>query len=172
MTARSAPSSRLRLDMPVMYLKGVGPSRAEALNKLGILTAGDLLYHIPHRYEDASTVAPIASLEPGMQGTVIGRVISKGVIPTRKGLRIFQAVLRDDTGMMEVSWPGQPFLDRTINKGDVLLVTGSIAEAMAGRSRLAFEELFFVQLLQLRAKELARERRAGITFTNKRDLTS
>ena len=40
MTARSAPSSRLRLDMPVMYLKGVGPSRAEALNKLGILTAG------------------------------------------------------------------------------------------------------------------------------------
>ena len=33
---------------------------------------GDLLYHVPHRYEDASTVAPISSLEPGMQGTVIG----------------------------------------------------------------------------------------------------
>ena len=54
------------------------------------------------------------------------RVISKGVIPTRKGLRIFQAVLRDDTGMIEVSWPGQPFLDRTIAKGDVLLVTGTV----------------------------------------------
>ena len=61
-----------------------------------------------------------------MQGTVIGTVISKGVIPTRKGLRIFQAVLRDDTGMIEVSWPGQPFLDRTIDKGDVLLVTGNV----------------------------------------------
>src|SRR4029078_2987543 len=190
----------------------------------------------PHRYEDATTVTPIKSLEPGMHGTMIGTVISKGVIPTRKGLRIFQAVLRDDTGMIEVSWPAQPFLDRTINKGDVLLVTGSvrffhgrqfqprefvnlgdeecattqgrvlsvypateglsfklirsiidthldallplvseylppdviamsetpkigdalrmvhrpstIAEAMAGRARLAFEELFFVQLLQ------------------------
>jgi ATP-dependent DNA helicase RecG len=124
---RDAPrQQRLRLDTPVTYLKGVGPARAEALRRLGIVTAGDLLYHIPHRYEDASTVSTIASLEPGMQGTVIGRVVSKGVLPTRKGLRIFQAVLRDDTGMIEVSWPGQPFLDRTIRKDDVLLVSGAV----------------------------------------------
>ena len=96
---RDAPrQTRLRLDTPVTYLKGVGPARAEALKRLGVVTAGDLLFHIPHRYEDASTIAPIASLETGMQGTVIGRVISKGVLPTRKGLRIFQAVLQDDTG--------------------------------------------------------------------------
>jgi ATP-dependent DNA helicase RecG len=255
-----AGKQRLFLDTPVTYLKGVGPVRAEALRRLGIVTAGDLLFHVPHRYEDASTVAPIKSLEPGMQGTVIGTVISKGVIPTRKGLRIFQAVLRDETGMIEVSWPGQPFLDRTIDKGDVLLVTGnvrffhgrqlqprefvnlgtedsgtaqgrvlsvypateglsfklirsiidthidallpqvveylpadllkqaqvpgiaealrkvhrpsSIAEAMQGRSRLAFEELFFVQLLQQRAKELSREKRKGISFVNRRELTT
>ena len=259
MTGRARPG-RLYLDTPVTYLKGVGPARAEALRRLGVVTAGDLLFHVPHRYEDASTVTPIRTLEPGMNGTVIGTVISKGVIPTRKGLRIFQAVLRDETGMIEVSWPGQPFLDRTIDKGDVLLVTGnvrffhgrqlqpreylnlgdeegataegrvlavypateglsfkqiraiveahldallplvteylppdilrlagvpgigdalrmvhrpaSIGEAMAGRARLAFEELFFVQLLHLRAKDLARERRRGITFENRRDLTT
>ena len=62
----------------------------------------------------------------GCTARSIGTVISKGVIPTRKGLRIFQAVLRDETGMIEVSWPGQPFLDRTIDKGDVLLVTGNV----------------------------------------------
>jgi ATP-dependent DNA helicase RecG len=258
---RDAPrQQRLRLETPVTYLKGVGPARAEALRRLGVVTAGDLLYHIPHRYEDASTVSHIASLEPGMQGTVIGRVVSKGVLPTRKGLRIFQAVLRDDTGMIEVSWPGQPFLDRTIKKDDVLLVSGavrffhgrqlqpreyvnlgddengtaagrvlaiypateglsfkvirgiveshldellplvteylprellrvaavpsigdalrmvhrpsSIGEAMEGRARLAFEELLFVQILQQRAKSLAREVRTGIRFENKRDLTT
>jgi ATP-dependent DNA helicase RecG len=258
---RDAPrQSRLRLDTPVTYLKGVGPARAEALKRLGILTAGDLLYHIPHRYEDASTIAPISSLEPGMQGTVVGRVVSKGVLPTRKGLRIFQAVLKDDTGMIEVSWPGQPFLDRTIAKGDVLLVSGSVrffhgrqlqprefvnlgeeedaiaegmvlsvypateglsfkvirgiidahldellalvteylppdvlraavvpsigdalrmvhrptslGEAMEGRARLAFEELLFVQLLQQRAKALARAVRRGIRFENRRQLTT
>src|SRR6476661_521976 len=117
---------KVYLDMPVNYLKGVGPVRAESLRKLGIVTARDLLFHIPHRYEDASTITPIASLETGMDGTIIGKVISKGIIPTRKGLRIFQAVLKDETGMIEASWPGQSFLDRTINKGDALLVTGNV----------------------------------------------
>src|SRR5215210_2325903 len=120
------PSGKIYLDMPVTYLKGVGPARAEALRRLGIITARDLLFHIPHRYEDASTVTPIASLETGMDGTIIGRVISKGIIPTRKGLRIFQAVLKDDTGRIEASWPGQPFLDRSIEKGDIMLLTGTV----------------------------------------------
>ena len=117
---------KIYLDMPVTYIKGVGPARAEALRRLGIITARDLLSHIPHRYEDASTISPISSLEPGMDGTIIGRVISKGIIPTRRGLRIFQAVLKDDTGMIEASWPGQPFLDRTIEKGDMMLLTGPV----------------------------------------------
>jgi ATP-dependent DNA helicase RecG len=248
------------LETPVTYLKGVGPHRAELLRRLGVITAGDLLYHIPHRYEDASTVAPIASLQPGMDATIIGTVISKGVLPTRKGLRIFQAVLRDDSGMIEVSWPGQPFLDRTIHKGDLLLVSGgvrfyhgrqvqprefvnlgsdaegategrvlaiypateglsvklirslidshldallplareylpraaldgvavpplgdalrmvhrptSLAEAAAGRARLAYEELLFVQLLHRRGNAIAREKREGIVFANRRELTS
>jgi ATP-dependent DNA helicase RecG len=126
MPAGAEVRGKVYLDMPVNYLKGVGPARAEALRRLGIITARDLLFHIPHRYEDASTIAPIASLEPGMDGTIIGRVISKGIIPTRKGLRIFQAVLQDDTGMIEASWPGQPFLDRTIEKGDIMLLTGPV----------------------------------------------
>jgi ATP-dependent DNA helicase RecG len=254
------PRQRLLLDTPINFLKGVGPARAEAFRRIGVITAGDLLFHIPHRYEDASTVAPIASLETGMHGTVIGRVISKGVIPTRRGLRIFQAVLRDASGMIEVAWPGQPYLDRSINKGDTLLVSGnvrffhgrqlqprefinlgddeqnteqgrvlsvypateglsfkvirsiieshldgllglveeylprsvlsaaavpsirdalrmvhrpeSLAQAIEGRGRLAFEELFFIHILHQRAKVLARVARRGITFENKRKLTT
>jgi len=253
-------SGKIYLDMPVNYLKGVGPARAEALRRLGIVTARDLLFHIPHRYEDASTITPIASLETGMDGTIIGKVISKGIIPTRKGLRIFQAVLKDDTGMIEASWPGQPFLDRTIEKGDIMLLTGpvrffhgrqlqpreyiqlgkddegvkggkvlavypateglsfkvirgiidthldsllplvreylpddllrmagvpplreavrmvhrpqTIAEGIQGRARLAFEELLFVHVLHRRANALKRERRSGIAFQNRRQLTS
>jgi len=121
-----ARRGKVYLDMPVTYLKGVGPARAEALRRLGVMTTRDLLFHIPRRYEDASTIAPISSLEPGMDGTIIGKVISKGIIPTRRGLRIFQAVLKDDTGMIEASWPGQPFLDRTIEKGDMMLLTGPV----------------------------------------------
>ena len=114
------------LDQPAQFLKGVGPKRAQQLERLGISTARDLLYHVPRRYEDASTVTRIGAAQIGMDVTVIGEVATKGVLPTRAGLRIFQAVLRDETGMIECSWPGQPFLDRTINKGDLLLVTGPV----------------------------------------------
>jgi ATP-dependent DNA helicase RecG len=117
---------RVTLDTPITYLKGVGPARAEAFRRVGVMTARDLLYLVPHRYEDASTITPIRQLEVGMDATIVGRVISKGVLPTRRGLRIFQAVVRDETGMVEVAWPGQPFLDRSINTGNVLLLTGRV----------------------------------------------
>ncbi|MEO6444957.1 MAG: ATP-dependent DNA helicase RecG [Gemmatimonadaceae bacterium] len=123
---RLAQPARITLDMPVQFLKGVGERRAQQLRRLGIETAGDLLFHVPHRYEDATTIATIASVAPGMDVTIMGRVISKGILPTRKGLRIFQAVVRDATGMLEISWPGQPFLDRTIEKEDVLLLSGPV----------------------------------------------
>ena len=67
------------LDQPAQFLKGVGRKRAEQLERLGIHSARDLLYHIPRRYEDASTVAPIGSVQVGMDATVIGEVVSKGV---------------------------------------------------------------------------------------------
>ncbi len=116
----------LHLDQPAQFLKGVGPKRAEALVSVGIGTARDALYHVPRRYDDASTVTPIGSLEVGVDATCLGQVRSKGVIPTRKGLRVFQAVLQDDSGMITVAWPGQPWLERKIREGDTLLVQGPV----------------------------------------------
>jgi ATP-dependent DNA helicase RecG len=114
------------LDRPVQFLKGVGPRRAESLAAMGILTARDLLYHIPRRYDDASTVQKIGRLDVGMDATVVGRVRTKGIVPTRAGLRIFQAVLQDESGMITCSWPGQPWLERKIQEGDLLLATGPV----------------------------------------------
>ncbi len=116
----------LRLDTPVKFLKGVGERRAEALARLGIHTAQDLLWHLPHRYIDASSVTPLAKARVGSEVACVGRVVAKGVLPTRKGLRIFHAVLRDESGVLECAWPGQPFLDRTIAVGQTLLVSGPI----------------------------------------------
>ena len=114
------------LDRPAQFLKGVGPKRADALKKLAVGTARDLLYLTPRRYDDASTVRPIDTLHVGLDATARGRVRSSGVIPTRSGLRIFQVVLQDDSGMITCAWPGQPWLDRKIREGDQLLVTGPV----------------------------------------------
>lgn len=115
-----------QLDKPIQFLKGVGPRRAENFGRMGIVTARDLLYHVPRRYDDASTIQAVAGLEVGMDATAVGRVRSMGIVPTRSGLRIFQAVLQDESGMITCAWPGQPWLDRKIRKGDLLLVTGPV----------------------------------------------
>ncbi len=115
-----------QLDKPIQFLKGVGPKRSEAFGRMGIVTARDLLYHVPRRYDDASTIQAVSSLEVGMDATAVGRVRSMGIVPTRSGLRIFQAVLQDESGMITCAWPGQPWLDRRIRKGDLLLVTGPV----------------------------------------------
>ena len=117
---------RSLLSAPVQYLKGVGPVRAERFAQMDVRTGRDLLYHLPHRYEDATTVDPISSLRPGDDGTVIGLVISKGVLQTRRRLRVFHAVIRDSTGLIECAWPGRPWLDRSIHKDDLLLVSGPV----------------------------------------------
>jgi len=251
----------LSLATSVKYLKGVGPKRAEALARLGIRSVGDLLYHAPHRYLDATSVTPLANAHVGQEVTCVGRVVSTGIIPTRRGLRVFRAVLRDESGPLECAWPGQPFLERQIKKDQLLLVTGpvryyhgrqlvprefvilaesgengsdhglvlpvypateglthrqiralihqhldamlalledphppalraaaglaelhtalaavhrpaSVAEAEAGRRRLAFDELFDQQLVQARARALAKRARAGIRFALKKELTT
>ena len=110
----------------MQYLKGVGPKRAADLSKLGIQTARDLLYHVPRRHVDATEVTRIGELGVGDEATVIGTVASKGIVPTRSGLRIFQAIVRDRTGMITAAWPGQPYLDRKIRKGDKLLILGKV----------------------------------------------
>ncbi|HEX2251053.1 MAG TPA: ATP-dependent DNA helicase RecG, partial [Gemmatimonadales bacterium] len=125
MAGRSA-AAPLRLDTPVQFLKGIGERRAEALSRLDIRTARDLLWHLPHRYIDASTLTPLARAEVGSDVACVGRVVAKGVLPTRRGLRIFHAVLRDESGLLECVWPGQPFLDRTIAVGQTMLVSGPV----------------------------------------------
>ena len=57
---------------PVEVLKGVGPSVAARLEKLGIYRVQDLLFHLPLRYEDRTRVIPIGTLRHGQHAVIEG----------------------------------------------------------------------------------------------------
>lgn len=114
------------LDKPVAFLKGVGPRWSELLGRMGIHSARDLLYHTPRNYDDASTVTPAAFAAVGADVTILGTVRDTGVVPTRSGLKIAQAVVEDDSGAVTCSWPGQPWVLRQLKKGDRILARGPV----------------------------------------------
>jgi len=61
-------------DLPVERLDRVGPRVAERLRRLGIASVQDLLFHLPHRYQDRTHLVPIAELRPGDETLVQGEI--------------------------------------------------------------------------------------------------
>ena len=62
------------LSQPIMYTKGVGPRRAAEFKSLGVRTVGDLLEHLPFRYELLPKSKPIGEVEIDEVATVVGSV--------------------------------------------------------------------------------------------------
>jgi ATP-dependent DNA helicase RecG len=71
---------------PVQYLKLIGPRRAVAMQKLGIFTVRDLLYHFPMRYEDRSRLLPAGACTPGEVATIRGTVLAAQDAKPKRGL--------------------------------------------------------------------------------------
>ncbi len=84
--------------MAVTELKGVATKMAQRLEKLGIKTVQDLLFHLPLRYEDRTQIYPIAALYPGSYGTIEATIHSSQIIQGRK--RMLTCTVRDDSGVM------------------------------------------------------------------------
>ena len=89
--------------MELTDLEGIGPVRAEALRAVGILSLRDLLYTLPVRYEDHSTVYPCATRQEGP-------VMVRGSFPEPLKLSYFHGLSRvtgtiaDASGKMPVCW--------------------------------------------------------------------
>ena len=99
---------------------------AGRLGKLGIFTFEDFLYHIPFRYENYSLISKIGNLQPGEVVTVKGNVIEINNEYTRRFKKIQKAKVKDDTGEIDVIWFNQPFLLKTIRRGDNVSLSGKI----------------------------------------------
>jgi ATP-dependent DNA helicase RecG len=69
---------------PVTSLRGVGPALAATLERLGLRTVQDLLFHLPMRYEDRTRVVPIGTLRPGDRAVIEGEIQLAEVVFRRR----------------------------------------------------------------------------------------
>ncbi|HLO59925.1 MAG TPA: ATP-dependent DNA helicase RecG [Bacteroidales bacterium] len=92
-------------DQEMKYLKGVGPKRAELLEKeLGIKTCRDLLYYFPYRYIDRSRIYAIKDIDTTQAFIQVKGKISHFRIEGQKYKQRLVAVFTDGTGTMELVW--------------------------------------------------------------------
>jgi ATP-dependent DNA helicase RecG len=114
------------LDTDITYLQGVGPKRAELLNKeLSIFTFRDLLYYFPYKYIDRTRFYKIAELDPDLPFVQIRGVI-KGYSTEGHGTgKRLVADFQDETGTIKLIWfKGGKWITGSFSPGVEFIVFG------------------------------------------------
>ncbi len=121
MQAKKAPQ-----DIPVRYIKGVGPKRSDIFRKIGIETVSDLFYYLPRRYEDRSHVIPVKDIIPGESQAVIGKVLRMNSFRARTGTHIFEMTIGDEKNRLFAVWYNLPYIAKVFKAGQSVVLYGKV----------------------------------------------
>ncbi|HMK60150.1 MAG TPA: ATP-dependent DNA helicase RecG [Dissulfurispiraceae bacterium] len=120
---------------PIQYIKGVGPRRAAILKRLGIETVKDLLFHLPSRYEDRSSIRKITQLTIGDIQTVTGKVVkseSAPASPKKPRLKLLSVVITDGYGTLTAKWFNQTYLAKLFTPPQKVVFYGTVKASYWG----------------------------------------
>ena len=114
------------LSKEVKYVKGVGPNRAQLLNKLGIFILKDLITYYPRTYEDRSKPKAIAECINGEE--VLIEVIACGKVSEvrLRGKTMQRLLVRDETASCTITWFNQSYLKNKFEIGQKYKFYGKI----------------------------------------------
>ena len=114
---------------PLSELNRVGDTTAAHFKRLGLNTAGDLLFYLPFRYDDFSSHSPIAELKDGQTTNVIGTIdLIQNKRSAHHKMQITEALIRDDSGYLKVIWFNQSFIIRNLKVGDEISLAGRVKD--------------------------------------------
>ena len=107
------------LNTEVRYLKGIGEKKAQALAKLGVFSLRDLVSFFPRKYEDRSSVKPIA-LTCGGESVCVEAMVADTPRLTRirRGLDIVKLRAVDDSASIDITFFNQPYAKDNLHRGE------------------------------------------------------
>lgn len=114
------------LNTPVRFLNKVGPKYEKLLEKLEIKTVGDLLYHIPFRYDDYSHRVKAKDAAVGEAVSITGFLGKVTNIATPYGKKLTLASIIDETGPVSLIWFNQQYLKTTLHENKTYTISGKI----------------------------------------------
>jgi ATP-dependent DNA helicase RecG len=123
----AAKGGHLKSDMPVQFLKGVGPARAEVFAQLGVHTVADLLEYFPRDYNFLTEPVKIRQLKAGQSFTIIALVQSTDFNRFGRS-QIFEAMVSDDSGVCRIAWFHGGYLKDKLEVGSTIMATGKVTK--------------------------------------------
>lgn len=109
----------------VQFVKGVGPTRLEKFEKLGIRTIGDLIWYFPRDYEFLTERKHIHELRANEElQTIVGEIIEMSSRTSPKGMDMVSIVVSDGQNVLETIWFNQPFITNRLRYGMKVVVAG------------------------------------------------
>ncbi len=116
----------MTLDTPLQTAGRAFSVYSKKLEKLAIKTVGDLLHHFPSRYEDYSTVSPIATVGVGEIVSIVGSIVSTQNVYTRSKFQIQKVTVADETGEISCIWFNQSYILRNLHISDIVSISGRV----------------------------------------------
>jgi len=134
------------LNAPLSHLKGVGPNLSKKLHRLNLHTIEDLLYFLPHRYEDRRTIKTIAQLPINEISLFKGVIRSADEVQIGRGKkRVFEVLVEDDSGQILLKWFHYrlDWMKRRYQHGSQVFVVGEVKFFSSHREVLHPEVEFY-----------------------------
>jgi ATP-dependent DNA helicase RecG len=118
----------MALTDPVTALKGVGPAKAQCLEKLGIRTLEDLISYFPRQYEDRTKFVAVCDLEPEQSYCFTATVVSQPrTAYIRKGLTSTRCTVADSSAQVRITWFNQPWMRDRLVPGQTYCFYGALS---------------------------------------------
>jgi ATP-dependent DNA helicase RecG len=121
---KSSVSPAEQLATPVQFLKGVGPQRAEVLQRLDLHTARDLLFLFPRTYQDMTDLREVHQLEEDKLQSVSGVVEEFELRGSQPGKCVLGVLIRSGAGHLRGLWFNQPFMQERFKIGQRVMFAG------------------------------------------------
>ena len=110
----------------VTAIKGVGEKTAKLFERLGVTYIEDLVRYYPRDYERFDPPVPIGTIEQSGIYAVEGVIMKAPEVKQVKNLQIVTTTLRDDSGILRVTWFNMPFLRNTVKRGMRFVLRGRV----------------------------------------------
>ena len=114
------------LNKEIQFVKGIGPKRADKLNKLEIFTLKDLIYYFPRQYEDRSNIKKISQLENDEKVSIKGIITRIDTYSPKKYMNITKIDVRDESGYIRLTFFNQEYITKVFKSGDSILAYGKV----------------------------------------------